>query len=43
MDDRWLAVGEFAEYLGIKFKRSEMDERVHQGKALDAEKEDHDE
>lgn len=56
MDDRWLSVGEIAEYLGIskdtvyawiaskclpgrrigrlwKFKRSEVDEWVHQGKA----------
>lgn len=60
MQDRWLSVGEIAEYLGIskdtvyawitnrglpghrigrfwKFKRSEVDEWVHQGKAADAE------
>jgi excisionase family DNA binding protein len=66
MDDRWLSVGEIAEYLGIskdtvyvwitnkglpghrigrfwKFKRSEVDEWVHQGSAADAETEEHDE
>jgi excisionase family DNA binding protein len=60
MDDRWLSVGEIAEYLGIskdtvyawitnkglpghrigrfwKFKRLEVDEWVHRGKAGDAE------
>lgn len=59
MDDRWLSVGEIAEYLGIskdtvyvwitskglpghrigrfwKFKRSDVDEWVHQGKAAEA-------
>jgi excisionase family DNA binding protein len=58
MDDRWLSVGEIAEYLGIskdtvyawittkglpghrvgrfwKFKRSEVDEWVHKGNAVD--------
>ncbi len=63
MDDRWLSVGEIAEYLGIakdtvytwisdkglpahrigrfwKFKRSEVDEWVHQGKAGDGRRHD---
>lgn len=63
MDDRWLSVGEIAEYLGIskdsvytwidkkglpghrigrlwKFKRSEVDEWVHKGKAADAQRDD---
>ncbi len=58
MDDRWLSVGDIAEYLGIskdsvyawiemkglpahrvgrlwKFKRSEVDDWVHGGKAAD--------
>lgn len=58
MDDRWLSVGEIAEYLGIskdtvyvwitgkglpghrvgrlwKFKRAEVDEWVHRGKAAE--------
>ncbi|HNY80873.1 MAG TPA: helix-turn-helix domain-containing protein [Thermoanaerobaculales bacterium] len=63
MDDRWLSVGEIAEYLGIskdsvyawiekkglpahrigrlwKFKRSEVDEWVHAGRAGDAQRND---
>lgn len=63
MDDRWLSVGEIAEYLGIskdsvyawiekkglpghrigrlwKFKRSEVDDWVHKGKAADAQRDD---
>jgi excisionase family DNA binding protein len=63
MDDRWLSVGEIAEYLGIskdtvyawitvkglpghrigrfwKFKRSEVDEWVREGKAADTQNED---
>ena len=66
MDDRWLSVGEIAEYLGVgkdtvytwitnkslpghrigrfwKFKRSEVDEWVHQGKAADAKTDEHNE
>lgn len=63
MDDRWLSVGEIAEYLGIskdtvyswidkkglpghrigrfwKFKRSEVDDWVHQGNAADAQQDE---